>query len=116
MVGVFSGQTLLNKDGELVDPEEMLKNKVVGLYFSAFGNWPCKQFTPILRDFYTKLVTKGEPPAQFEIVFLSSDMSPEDMVEYYHDMHGDWLTMPWTDRYKQYVHGFYLYSVNQRRC
>lgn len=22
------------------------------------------------------------------------------MVEYYHDMHGDWLALPWTDDFK----------------
>uniref|UniRef100_A0A8C1WWA1 Nucleoredoxin like 2 n=1 Tax=Cyprinus carpio TaxID=7962 RepID=A0A8C1WWA1_CYPCA len=96
MVEVFS----VNKDGDLVDPEEALRNKVVGLYFS--GGWcpPCRDFTPLLCDFYTELVEESEPPAQFEIVFISSDKSTEDMVEYYHDMHGDWLALPWTDPYK----------------
>ncbi|XP_036973327.1 nucleoredoxin-like protein 2 isoform X1 [Acanthopagrus latus] len=101
MVEVFTGRTLLNKDGDFVDPEEALRNKVVGIYFSAGWCPPCRDFTPILCDFYTELVDEGEPPAQFEIVFVSSDKSPDDMVEYYHDMHGDWLALPWTDDYKQ---------------
>ncbi|XP_061119496.1 nucleoredoxin-like protein 2 [Conger conger] len=100
MVEVFSGRTLLNKEGAVVDPEEALRNKVVGIYFS--GGWcpPCRDFTPILCDFYTDLIEESDPPAQFEIVFISSDKSPEDMIEYYHDMHGDWLSLPWHDQYK----------------
>ncbi|CAI5667213.1 unnamed protein product [Oreochromis niloticus] len=101
MVEVFSGRTLLNKDGEFVDPEEALRNKVVGIYFSAGWCPPCRDFTPILCDFYTELVEERDPPAQFEIVFVSSDKSTDDMVEYYHDMHGDWLALPWTDDYKK---------------
>lgn len=103
MVEVFTGRTLLNKDGDFVDPEEALRNKVVGIYFSAGWCPPCRDFTPILCDFYTELVEESEPPAQFEIVFVSSDKSSDDMVEYYHDMHGDWLALPWTDDYKQSV-------------
>ncbi|XP_075899814.1 nucleoredoxin-like protein 2 [Nelusetta ayraudi] len=101
MVEVFTGRTLLNKDGDFVDPEEALKNKVVGIYFSAGWCPPCRDFTPILCDFYTELVEESEPAAQFEIVFVSSDKTSDDMVEYYHDMHGDWLALPWTDEYKQ---------------
>ncbi|KAA8584463.1 hypothetical protein FQN60_008248 [Etheostoma spectabile] len=79
MVEVFTGRTLLNKDGDIVDPEEALRNKVVGIYFSAGWCPPCRDFTPILCDFYTDLVEESEPPAQFEIVFVSSDKSMDDM-------------------------------------
>nr|XP_055063701.1 nucleoredoxin-like protein 2 [Misgurnus anguillicaudatus] len=100
MVDVFLGRTLVNKERDLVDPEEALRNKVVGLYFSAGWCPPCRDFTPLLCDFYTELVEEREPPAQFEIVFISSDKSTEDMLEYYIDMHGDWLALPWSDPYK----------------
>lgn len=103
MVEVFTGRTLLNKDGDFVEPEEALRNKVVGIYFSAGWCPPCRDFTPILCDFYTELVEESDPPAQFEIVFVSSDKTSDDMVEYYHDMHGDWLALPWADDYKQWV-------------
>ncbi|XP_060764404.1 nucleoredoxin-like protein 2 [Neoarius graeffei] len=100
MAEVFAGRVLLNKAGQEVEPEEALRNKVVGLYFS--GGWcpPCRDFTPVLCDFYTELVEECEPPAQLEIVFISSDKSAEDMAEYYQHMHGDWLALPWTDQYK----------------
>ncbi|KAF4082395.1 hypothetical protein AMELA_G00151080 [Ameiurus melas] len=100
MAEVFSGRALLNKAGEAVDPEAALRNKVVGLYFSAGWCPPCRDFTPLLCDFYTELVEESEPPAQFEIVFISLDKSAEDMEEYYQDLHGDWLALPWTEQYK----------------
>ncbi|XP_006001420.1 nucleoredoxin-like protein 2 [Latimeria chalumnae] len=100
MVDVFSGKTLVNKDGDTVDPEEGLRNKIVGIYFSAGWCPPCRDFTPILCDFYTELVEESSHPAQFEIVFISSDKSTEEMVEYMHDMHGDWLALPWHDEFK----------------
>ena len=103
MVEVFTGRTLLNKDGDFVDPEEALRNKVVGIYFSAGWCPPCRDFTPILCDFYTELVEESDPPAQFEVVFVSSDKTSEDMVEYYHELHGDWLALPWADDYKKWV-------------
>ncbi|XP_067839320.1 nucleoredoxin-like protein 2 isoform X1 [Heptranchias perlo] len=101
MVDVFAGHTLVTKDGEEVDPEEGLKNKVVGIYFS--GGWcpPCRDFTPLLCKFYTELTQGTEPAAQFEIVFVSSDRSEDDMANYMGAMHGDWLALPWQDAYKK---------------
>ncbi|XP_032873617.1 nucleoredoxin-like protein 2 [Amblyraja radiata] len=100
MVDVFAGHMLVNRDGEAVDPEEALKNKVVGIYFS--GGWcpPCRDFTPRLCEFYTELMLETEPAAQFEIVFVSSDKSQADMESYIAAMHGDWLALPWKDQYK----------------
>ncbi|XP_043920453.1 nucleoredoxin-like protein 2 [Protopterus annectens] len=100
MVDVFCGRTLINKDGDLVDPEEALRNKIVGIYFSAGWCAHCRDFAPILCDFYTELVEESDHPAQFEIVFVSSDRSADEMVEYMHDMHGEWLALPWHDQYK----------------
>nr|XP_048705455.1 nucleoredoxin-like protein 2 isoform X2 [Caretta caretta] len=101
MVDVFSGRPLLTRDGHAVDPEEVLQNKIVGLYFSAGWCSPCRDFTPVLCDFYSELLEGARPPAPFEIVFVSSDRSPEEMAEYMHDMHGDWLALPFHDPYKQ---------------
>ncbi|XP_030423561.1 nucleoredoxin-like protein 2 isoform X2 [Gopherus evgoodei] len=101
MVDVFSGRPLLTRDGRAVDPEEVLQNKIVGLYFSAGWCSPCRDFTPVLCDFYSELLEGARPPAPFEVVFISSDRSPEEMAEYMHDMHGDWLALPFHDPYKQ---------------
>lgn len=101
MMDVFSGRLLVSKDGRSVDPEEALQNKVVGLYFSAGWYSPCRDFTPVLCDFYTELLEETEPPAPFEVVFISSDHSAEEMVGYMRAMHGDWLALPFHDPYKQ---------------
>lgn len=101
MVDVFSGRLLVSRDGRSVDAEEALQNKVVGLYFSAGWCSPCRDFTPVLCDFYTELVEETQPPAPFEVVFISSDHSAEEMAGYMRAMHGDWLALPFHDPYKQ---------------
>lgn len=101
MVDVFSGRMLLNRGGKMVEPETALQNKIVGVYFSAAWCSLCRDFTPLLCDFYTELVEESEPPAPFEIVFVSSDRSPEEMAKYMHDMHRDWLALPFHDPFKQ---------------
>lgn len=101
MVDVFSGRLLVSKSGRSVDPEEALQNKVVGLYFSAGWCSPCRDFTPILCDFYKELLEGKRPPAPFEVVFISSDHSAEEMAGYMNAMHGDWLALPFHDPYKQ---------------
>ncbi|XP_044302698.1 nucleoredoxin-like protein 2 [Varanus komodoensis] len=100
MVDVFSGRLLINRDGHAVDPEQALENKVVGLYFSAAWCSLCREFTPTLCDFYSELVEDAHPAAPFEIVFISSDRSAEEMVEYMRSMHGDWLALPFHDPLK----------------
>ena len=49
---------------------------------------PCKQFTPILAQFYTDMKKKGK---SFEIVLVSRDRTPEDFVSYYQKM--PWLAV-----------------------
>ncbi|KAF6729108.1 Nucleoredoxin-like protein 2 [Oryzias melastigma] len=73
MAEVFADLKLMNKAGQLVDSREALSNKIVGIYFSAEWCPPCRGFTPVLSDFYTELVKESDPPAPFEIVFVSSD-------------------------------------------
>uniref|UniRef100_K7GEY8 Nucleoredoxin like 2 n=1 Tax=Pelodiscus sinensis TaxID=13735 RepID=K7GEY8_PELSI len=58
----------VTRAGQAVDPEEVLQNKIVGLYFSAGWCSPCRDFTPLLCDFYTELLEGAQPPAPFEIV------------------------------------------------
>merc|ERR1712193_538089 len=81
----LNGATLIKADGSKVEAEKALENKdLVLYYFSAHWCPPCRQFTPMLADFY------GEVD-NVEIVFVSSDRSPEDMLSYMKESHGDWL-------------------------
>ena len=63
------GPKLTGKDGE-VDTSVVLKDKVVGIYFSAHWCGPCRGFTPVLAEAYLTMTTGGK---NFEIVFASSD-------------------------------------------
>ena len=77
---------LTNAKGEDV-PVANLKDKIVGVYFSASWCPPCRGFTPQLVKFYNQ----GAGKENFEIVFVSSDKDAEAMKGY---MKKD--SMPWT--------------------
>ena len=47
-------------------------------------------FTPVLTEFYSDLTGAGE---SFEVVFVSSDKTPEDQMIYMKESHGDWLAV-----------------------
>merc|ERR1712141_736471 len=84
---VFVGKELLTQSGKLVYAETALADKnVVACYFSAHWCPPCRQFTPMLKDFY-------EEAEGIEIVFVSSDRSAEDMTSYMKESHGDWMAV-----------------------
>merc|ERR1712154_278242 len=81
----LNGATLIKADGSKVEADKALENKdLVLYYFSAHWCPPCRQFTPVLADFY------GEVSDELEIVFVSSDRSPDDMTSYMKESHGDW--------------------------
>jgi nucleoredoxin len=62
--------------------------KYFGLYYSASWCGPCRAFTPGFINTYRQIKQKYP---QFEVVFISSDRSADDMRDY---MKGD--GMPWT--------------------
>merc|ERR1711963_10040 len=81
----LTGQQLIKADGSSHAAEAALDGKdLVLYYFSAHWCPPCRQFTPMLKDFY-------EEAEGIEIVFVSSDRSAEDMTSYMKESHGDWL-------------------------
>jgi len=81
----LGGVQLIKADGSSHAAEAALDGKdLVLYYFSAHWCPPCRQFTPMLKDFY-------EEAEGIEIVFVSSDRSAEDMTSYMKESHGDWL-------------------------
>ena len=89
---VFNGAKLLTKSGELVDAESALADKkVIALYFSAHWCPPCRQFTPMLKDFFEEL--SDSPLA---IIFVSSDRDENSMKEYF-ATHGEYFAVPFSD-------------------
>lgn len=66
---------LIDKKGKSVS-SKVLKDKIVGIYFSAQWCPPCRGFTPSLVDF------RNKNSENFEVVFVSSDRSAEDQLKY----------------------------------
>ena len=60
-----------------------LSGKIVALYFSAHWCPPCRGFTPRLACRYQELKADGHP---IEIIFVSSDSSEAEALEYFHEM------------------------------
>ena len=77
--------TLISKDGEV--SVSSLAGKTVLLYFSASWCPPCRGFTPVLSEFYTK----HKSAKNFEVIFITWDEEEEDFTEYFGHM--PWLSM-----------------------
>ena len=84
------GKNLINNKGEEVAPD-FSSCPVNALYFSASWCGPCRQFTPILSEFY-KYVNKHDKN-NFEIIFASRDRAPREFLDYYTKM--PWLSLEW---------------------
>ncbi|KAL5017232.1 hypothetical protein ScPMuIL_006821 [Solemya velum] len=52
------------------------------------------KFTPLLKDLYDEIQRRK---AAFEVIFISFDKTKEDMEQYFVEMHGDWLALPFGD-------------------
>ena len=63
-------------DGESVNRDTVLGQKIVGIYFGAKWCPPCQSFTPPLVSF------RNKNSNEFEVVFVSSDRSKADQLAY----------------------------------
>ena len=68
-----------------VTKEDLLKNEIIGVYFSAHWCGPCRAFTPRLAQFYKNVNSEQK---QIEIIFNSCDHDMKSFNEYF-------STMPW---------------------
>lgn len=91
-----SGQTL--QSASITDdlPSESAGKRVLGLYFSAHWCPPCRDFTPLLIEFYNKFKNSAAANSLVDIVFISSDHDEESFLEYLKQM--PWLAIPYEDR------------------
>jgi nucleoredoxin len=80
---LFGDKVTDAKNAEISTDE--LKDKIIGVYFSAHWCSPCRVFTPLLSKTYQDIVKNNKP---FEVVFVSSDDSEANFKEYLN-------TMPW---------------------
>jgi len=78
---------ILNSEGKTVS-SKVLKDKIVGIYFSAQWCPPCRNFTPALVEF------RDKNAKEFEVVFVSSDRSQEDQLKYMEKYGMKWYALP----------------------
>ena len=78
--------------------EDALRDKVVGLFFSASWCPPCQHFVPLLKEVYEELRRRNDA---FEIVFVSMDRNQEEMMNYYKDKHSSWLAVKYANPVKE---------------
>ena len=78
---------MLDSTGKSVS-SDVLDGKIVGIYFSAQWCPPCRHFTPSLVEF------RNKNSKDFEVVFVSSDRSPEDQLKYMEKYGMKWYTLP----------------------
>ncbi len=89
---VLEEEVELQKSGGEAVPLSGLAPEVIGLYFSAHWCPPCRHFTPNLAGTYRHL----SGAKSLEIVFVSSDRTPEEFSAYFAQM--PWLAVPFGER------------------
>ena len=77
---------LQDKDGQPANLD-LLKGKIVGIYFSAHWCPPCKAFSPKLVEF------RDKNNSDFEVVFVSSDKDESAQKEYMKEVKMNWPTV-----------------------
>jgi len=86
------GSSLLSADGPIDTATALAGKKAIALYFSAHWCPPCRGFTPVFADAYTKhLKAKG-----LEVVFCSSDRDDGQFKDYFGEQ--PWLALPYEAR------------------
>ena len=93
--------TLVLANGKSVKGASALANKkYIALYFSAHWCGPCRGFTPDLVKFRDNCANKNLP---FEVVFVSSDKSNDEMKEYMTGMDMKWLAIPYASPLREKI-------------
>ena len=80
-----AGPLITSAGSTVANLTAVIGGKPIALYFSGHWCGPCRQFTPLLKEFYTSIKREGKP---FELVFVSHDRSQQEFAEYF-------ATMPW---------------------
>ena len=81
-----------------VSKEDLLKNEIIGVYFSAHWCGPCRAFTPRLAQFYKNINSEKK---QMEIIFNSADHDLKSFNEYFSTM--PWIATPFDSESKNLI-------------
>ncbi|NXJ86321.1 NXNL1 protein, partial [Trogon melanurus] len=108
MAALFSGKVLVaNREEDEVETERelvgALENKVLLLYFGS-GQCPrCRQFSPLLKDFFVRLTDQFyvERASQLVLVYVSRDETEEQRSAFLRSMPRRWLALPFGDRFNR---------------
>ncbi len=100
LVELFGDKVIL-ADGSEVSTDT-LAGKTIGIYFSAHWCPPCRGFTPVLVKTYNELTAAGK---SFDLVFVSSDRSKEEMANYMTETKMPWKGLPFDKRDKKKLLG-----------
>jgi len=92
----FTGKLITFKNGvpAPVPASQTAPVKYYAFYYSAKWCPPCRKFTPELVEAYKKL--KAEHP-EFELIFVSSDESPDAMLDYMKSYKMEWPALRFSD-------------------
>lgn len=89
---VMSANLTTAKGKKVKGSEVLAGKKFIAFYFSAHWCGPCRAFTPELVKFRDKCAQKGLP---FEVVFVSSDKTENDMFNYMKEADMKWYALPY---------------------
>lgn len=112
MAALFTGKALMaNRERDEVETERelslALENKVLLLYFGS-GQCPrCRQFSPLLKEFFLRLTDEFyvERASQLVLVYVSRDETEEQQSAFLRTMPKRWLAVPFGDAFKRYLRG-----------
>ncbi|XP_074786243.1 nucleoredoxin-like protein 1 [Athene noctua] len=108
MAALFTGKILMaNREQDEVETERelgrALENKVLLLYFGS-GQCPrCRQFSPLLKDFFVRLTDEFyvERASQLVLVYVSRDETQQQQSAFLRTMPRRWLAVPFGDTFKR---------------
>ncbi len=82
----YLGQTLIDASGASIPADSVVRGRrVLALYFSAHWCPPCRGFTPMLKRAFEMAQTSNTA-----VIFVSSDRSIPEQLEYMRQAHGNW--------------------------
>jgi len=98
------GDVLVKSSGETLESANLINElssesfgkRVLGLYFSAHWCPPCRDFTPVLVNFYNQFKNSASAYPLIDIIFVSSDHDEKSFFEYLGEM--PWPAIPYNDR------------------
>ncbi|CAL8330754.1 unnamed protein product [Lota lota] len=92
-------QDELNTEREIIGT---LENRILMLFFACAGCEKCREFVPILNDFFKRLKDPFyiENPALLALVYISLDQTEEQQETFLKELHKKSLFVAFEDSYK----------------